>query len=88
MLALRRAIDVWADRGRDADGLLSVVRLYRGYVNPRTVVSTLPITGDGKLVLIRRAIEPGYGKWAQPGGFLKIHETAQEGAARRSKKLD
>jgi len=54
------------------------------YVNPRTVVSTLPVTADGKIVLIRRAIEPGYGKWAQPGGFLEIDETAQEGAARET----
>jgi ADP-ribose pyrophosphatase YjhB (NUDIX family) len=54
------------------------------YVNPRMVVSTLPITDEGKVVLIRRAIEPGYGQWAQPGGFLEIDETAQEGAARET----
>jgi ADP-ribose pyrophosphatase YjhB (NUDIX family) len=54
------------------------------YVNPRVVVSTVPVTDDGKLVLIRRAIEPGYGSWAQPGGFLEIDETAQEGAARET----
>jgi len=54
------------------------------YVNPRLVVSTLPITDDGDVVLIRRAIEPGYGSWAQPGGFLEIDETAHEGAARET----
>ncbi len=54
------------------------------YVNPRVVVSTLPVTDDGKLVLIRRAIEPGYGAWAQPGGFLEIDESAQEGAVRET----
>jgi len=54
------------------------------YVNPRLVVSTLPVTDTGELVLIRRAIEPGYGAWAQPGGFLEIDETAQEGAARET----
>jgi ADP-ribose pyrophosphatase YjhB (NUDIX family) len=54
------------------------------YVNPRLVVSTLPVTDDGKVVLIRRAIEPGYGQWAQPGGFLEIDETAQEGATRET----
>ena len=54
------------------------------YVNPRLVVSTIPVTDDGRLYLIRRAIEPGYGAWAQPGGFLEIDETAQEGAARET----
>jgi ADP-ribose pyrophosphatase YjhB (NUDIX family) len=54
------------------------------YVNPRLVVSTIPVTGDGDLVLLRRAIEPGYGAWAQPGGFLEIDETAQEGAVRET----
>ena len=54
------------------------------YVNPRLVVSTLPVTDDGRLVLIRRGIEPGYGWWAQPGGFLEIDETAHEGAVRET----
>lgn len=54
------------------------------YVNPRLVVSTLPVTDAGELVLIRRGIEPGYGGWAQPGGFLEIDETAQEGAVRET----
>jgi ADP-ribose pyrophosphatase YjhB (NUDIX family) len=54
------------------------------YVNPRLVVSTLPVTDAGELILIRRGIEPGYGAWAQPGGFLEIDETAQEGAVRET----
>ncbi len=54
------------------------------YVNPRLVVSTLPVTDDGRLVLLRRGIEPGYGSWAQPGGFLEIDETAEEGAVRET----
>jgi ADP-ribose pyrophosphatase YjhB (NUDIX family) len=54
------------------------------YVNPRLVVSTLPVTDAGKLILLRRGIEPGYGRWAQPGGFLEIDETAHEGAIRET----
>src|ERR1700757_1594224 len=45
---------------------------YVAYVNPRLVVTTLPITEAGNVVLLRRGIEPGYGLWAQPGGFLEI----------------
>lgn len=55
------------------------------YVNPRPVVTTLPITEDGDLVLLRRAIEPGYGAWAQPGGFLEADETVIQGAIRETR---
>jgi ADP-ribose pyrophosphatase YjhB (NUDIX family) len=54
------------------------------YVNPRLVVTTLPVTDDGLLVLIRRGIPPGYGTWAQPGGFLEIDETVTEAARRET----
>jgi ADP-ribose pyrophosphatase YjhB (NUDIX family) len=52
------------------------------YVNPRLVTTALPITAEGNLVLIRRAIPPGVGTWAQPGGFLEADETVIEGAVR------
>jgi ADP-ribose pyrophosphatase YjhB (NUDIX family) len=54
------------------------------YVNPRLVVTTLPVTESGEVVLLRRGIEPGYGSWAQPGGFLEIDETVNEGAIRET----
>ena len=37
---------------------------------------------DLKVLLIERGIEPFKGKWALPGGFLKMDETAHEGALR------
>jgi len=54
------------------------------YVNPRLVVTTLPITEAGEIVLIRRGIEPGRGSWAQPGGFLEVDETVHEAAIRET----
>lgn len=54
------------------------------YVNPRLVATTLPVTDEGKLVLIRRAIPPGVGTWAQPGGFLEADETIIQGAVRET----
>jgi ADP-ribose pyrophosphatase YjhB (NUDIX family) len=54
------------------------------YVNPRLVVTAIPVTDDGKVVLLRRGIEPGLGWWAQPGGFLEVDETVTEGAARET----
>ncbi len=54
------------------------------YINPRVVVTTLPITEHGELVLIRRGIEPAVGSWAQPGGFLEVDETVGEAAVRET----
>lgn len=54
------------------------------YVNPRLVVTTLPITDAGEIVLLRRGIEPGYGSWAQPGGFLEVDETVHQAAIRET----
>lgn len=55
------------------------------YVNPRLVATALPITDDGRIVLIRRAIPPGVGTWAQPGGFLEADETVIQGAVRETR---
>jgi ADP-ribose pyrophosphatase YjhB (NUDIX family) len=55
------------------------------YVNPRLVVTTLPVTDDGQLLLLRRGIEPGRGAWAQPGGFLEVDETVHQAAIRETR---
>jgi ADP-ribose pyrophosphatase YjhB (NUDIX family) len=54
------------------------------YVNPRLVVTTIPVNSAGEAVLIRRGIEPGKGSWAQPGGFLEVDETVAEAAVRET----
>ena len=54
------------------------------YVNPRLVVTVLPITDAGEIILIRRGIEPGKGWWAQPGGFLEVDETVNQAAIRET----
>ncbi len=54
------------------------------YVNPRLVVTSIPVTADGRLILLRRGIEPGRGLWAQPGGFLEVDETVSEAAIRET----
>lgn len=58
---------------------------YVTYVNPRLVTTALPVTDDGRVVLIRRAIPPGVGTWAQPGGFLEADETVAQGAVRETR---
>ena len=70
--------------GEDRERLWCAACGFIAYVNPRMVVTTLPLTPDGDLVLLRRAIEPAYGTWAQPGGFLESDETAIQGAVRET----
>ncbi len=53
------------------------------YENPLNVVGTLPIW-EGKVLLCKRNIEPRFGKWTLPAGFLEIGETLAEGAARET----
>jgi ADP-ribose pyrophosphatase YjhB (NUDIX family) len=78
--ALRLGPVAGEDRERLACGACGFV----AYVNPRLVVTCLPITEAGEVVLLRRGIEPARGLWAQPGGFLEIDETAHDGAVRET----
>jgi ADP-ribose pyrophosphatase YjhB (NUDIX family) len=64
---------------------LACVNGHVTYVNPRLVVTTLPITERGEVVLLRRGLEPGLGSWAQPGGFLEVDETVTEAAIRETR---
>jgi 8-oxo-dGTP diphosphatase len=70
--------------GEDRERLGCASCGFVAYVNPRLVVTTLPVTETGEVMLLRRGIEPGRGLWAQPGGFMEIDETVQQGAIRET----
>lgn len=53
------------------------------YENPLNVVGTVPYWGD-KVLLCKRNIEPRFGKWTLPAGFMELNETTAEGAARET----
>jgi ADP-ribose pyrophosphatase YjhB (NUDIX family) len=53
------------------------------YENPLNVVGTVPHWGD-KVLLCKRNIEPRWGKWTLPAGFMELGETTVEGAARET----
>ena len=57
------------------------------YENPLTVVGTVPTWGEtGEYVLLcKRNIEPRWGKWTLPAGFMELAETTAEGAARETR---
>ena len=53
------------------------------YENPLNVVGTVPHWGD-QVLLCKRNIEPRWGKWTLPAGFMELHETTAQGAARET----
>ncbi|MES2423408.1 MAG: NUDIX hydrolase [Pseudomonadota bacterium] len=57
------------------------------YENPLVVVGTLPVwgpPGDEQVLLCKRNIEPRWGKWTLPAGFMELGETTAAGAARET----
>ncbi len=53
------------------------------YQNPKIVVGCLPVLGD-RILICKRAIEPRYGLWTLPAGYMENNESATEGAAREA----
>jgi ADP-ribose pyrophosphatase YjhB (NUDIX family) len=53
------------------------------YQNPKLIVGTIP-EHEGRLLLCRRAIEPRYGYWTLPAGFMENDETAGQAALRET----
>ena len=53
------------------------------YENPLMVVGTIPVWGE-QVLLCKRAIEPRYGLWTLPAGFMELNESTAQGAARET----
>jgi mutator protein MutT len=53
------------------------------FLDPKVAAGTI-FRVDGKIVLARRAIDPGYGKWVFPGGFVDRGETVEDAARREA----
>lgn len=53
------------------------------YQNPNIVTGSIPVYGD-KVLLCKRAIEPRYGLWTLPAGFMENAETLEQAAMRES----
>jgi len=52
-------------------------------VDPKLAVLAL-VPWQGGLVMVRRAIEPGYGLWVVPGGFVDVGEKVEEAVVREA----
>ena len=55
------------------------------YLDPKVAVGTIISADDGRLVLVRRAIEPGYGLWVFPGGYVDRGEPLTAAAIREAR---
>ena len=54
------------------------------YLDPKVVAGTL-FTIDKRVVLLRRGVEPGMGKWVFPGGYVDRGESVPDAAIRETK---
>ena len=54
------------------------------YINPTIVAGAIPEIGT-EIWLLRRAIEPRYGAWTFPAGYMEMAESLEEAAARETR---
>ena len=55
------------------------------YLDPKLAVGTIIADDHMRVALVRRAIEPGYGKWVFPGGYVDRGEEVQAAAVREAR---
>jgi 8-oxo-dGTP diphosphatase len=55
------------------------------YLDPKIAVGTIIRMAGGKIVLVKRAIEPGYGRWVFPGGYVDRGEEVTLAAVREAR---
>ena len=54
------------------------------YLDPKVAACTVSVL-DGGIVLLRRSIDPGRGKWVFPGGFVDRGESVADAAVRETR---
>ena len=55
------------------------------YLDPKIAVGTIIRSPAERIVLVRRAIDPGYGKWVFPGGYVDRGEALTAAAVREAR---
>ncbi len=73
----------WVE-GEGRDRLVCQACRYILYLNPKVVAAAIPHK-DGRIILLRREIEPARGKWTYPAGFVELGESVEEAAIRETR---
>ena len=55
------------------------------YLDPKVAVGTIIRMPDDRIVLVKRAIEPGFGLWVFPGGYVNRGEDVRLAAVREAR---
>ena len=79
------ALETRSLKATDPDRLVCQACGFVFYLDPKVAVGTIITADDSKLVLVRRAIEPGYGLWVFPGGFVDRGEELTKAAIREAR---
>ena len=72
-------------RAGEPDRLVCTRCSFVFYLDPKVAVGTIIRNEAGEIVLVRRAIEPGYGKWVFPGGYVDRGEEVLVAAVREAR---
>jgi 8-oxo-dGTP diphosphatase len=55
---------------------------YAAFFNPKPVACAIARDGAGRVILHRRAYDPGAGRWSMPGGFVDLGESVEDAVRR------
>lgn len=71
-------------KAREPDRLVCTRCEFVFFEDPKVATGTI-VPLNGGIVLVRRGIHPGYGKWVFPGGFVDRGEVVTDAAVREAK---
>src|SRR5947207_7664632 len=72
-------------KASEPERLVCTACQYVFYLDPKIAVGTIIRTSSERIILVRRAIEPGYGKWVFPGGYVDRGEPLVVAAIREAR---
>ena len=58
---------------------------YVAFYNPKPVAAAILTDDQGHVWLLRRAFDPGGGRWTFPGGFVDLGESVEDAARRETR---
>lgn len=55
------------------------------YINPKLVAGVIPVLPDGRIILLKRNMQPALGFWTYPAGYQEWGESVAEAAQRETR---